>query len=158
MPQQENSKTINDIVELRKWFKSCPAISEKLAGNHSIGINFLSEKPKDFAVFSVPSNLVFRENVLGERIINDIQTQNYIFASQETYGKDTTNNAAVLAWYQSIMTWIIEQNNARNYPEMDEGPITSILPTLTAYPATVGSNTAKYQIQLAVRYRYRGKE
>ena len=48
---------------------------------------------------------------------------------------------------------MIEQNNARNFPHMEEGRVTAIVPTLTAYPAQVGSDSAKYQIQIQITYR-----
>lgn len=48
---------------------------------------------------------------------------------------------------------MIEQNNARNFPRMEEGRVTAIVPTLTAYPAQVGSDSAKYQIQIQITYR-----
>ena len=90
---------------------------------------------------------------MGERVLADIQTENYIFASKENYGSDIEQNIAVLGWYQTIVAWIITQNNAGNFPDMENGKILSILPTLSAYPAEVGSSVAKYQIQIAVNYR-----
>lgn len=144
MPQQ-----VNNIEQLRAWFRTCPEIS----GANRFGINHLSEKPTEYALYSVPSSLVYRENVLGERILADIQTENYIFATKESYGADIEQNMAVLGWYQSVVAWIIEQNNTGNLPQIAEGRVLSILPTLTAYPAEVGSSAAKYQIQIAVKYR-----
>ena len=101
----------------------------------------------------MPSTLQYHENVLGERVLNDIQTENYIFASKENYGADIEQNIKVLGWYQEVIAWIIQQNNAKNYPAIENGVVRSILPTLSAYPAEVGSSIAKYQIQLAVNYR-----
>ena len=141
--------SVNNIQELRTWFRNCPAISGRLR----FGINHLPEKPTEYALYSVPSSLAYRENVLGERVLADIQTENYIFASKENYGSDIEQNIAVLGWYQSVMAWIIEQNNAGIFPNIENGVVKSILPTLSAYPAEVGSSVAKYQIQIAVNYR-----
>ena len=141
--------SVNNIEELRGWFRGCPAVSGRLR----FGVNHLPEKPTEYALYSVPSNLAYRENVLGERVLADIQTENYIFASKENYGSDIEQNMAVLGWYQTIVAWIITQNNAGIFPAMDNGKILSILPTLSAYPAEVGSSVAKYQIQIAVNYR-----
>ena len=141
--------SVNNIEELRRWFRDCPAVS----GSLRFGVNHLPEKPTEYALYSVPSNLTYRENVLGERVLADIQTENYIFASKENYGSDIEQNIAVLGWYQTIVAWIITQNNAGNFPDMENGKILSILPTLSAYPAEVGSSVAKYQIQIAVNYR-----
>ena len=143
------SQTVNNIEELRTWFRTCPVI---LSSNR-FGINHVSEKPTEYAIYSVPSNLQYRENVLGERVLADIQTENYIFASKESYGADIEQNIAILGWYQAVVAWIIEQNNVGNYPRINEGEVRSILPTLSAYPAEVGSSVAKYQIQIAVLYK-----
>ncbi len=140
---------VNDIEELRKWFRGCPALSP----DNRFGINHLSEKSTEYAIYSVPSSLQYQENVLGERVLLDEQTENYIFASKESYGADTEQNMAVLGWYQAIVMWIIEQNNAGNFPKIADGRVKSVLPTLSAYPAKVGSSVAKYQIQIAVCYR-----
>lgn len=143
------SQQVNNIEELRAWFRTCPAI---VANNH-FGVNHVSEKPTEYALYSVPSSLLYRENVLGERVLQDIQTENYIFASKESYGADIEQNIAVLGWYQAVVAWIIEQNNAGIFPKIADGTVRSILPTLSAYPAEVGSSVAKYQIQLAVQYK-----
>ena len=78
---------------------------------------------------------------------------NFIFASRESYAADVQTALANLGFYDEICTWIIEQNNARQFPVIDDGEVLSVLPTLTAYPAEVGSNAAKYQIQLRLVYR-----
>lgn len=140
---------VNNIEELRAWFRTCPAIAE----TNRFGVNHVSEKPTEYALYSVPSSLQYRENVLGERVLKDIQTENYIFASKESYGADIEQNIAVLGWYQAVTAWIVEQNNIGNFPKIADGMVRSILPTLSAYPAEVGSSVAKYQIQIAVSYR-----
>lgn len=143
------SEVINNIEELRKWFRECPAVEN----SNRFGVNHLSEKPTEYALYSVPSSLQYHENVLGERVLLDNQTENYIFASKESYGADIEQNIAVLGWYQNIILWIIEQNNIENFPKIAGGKVKSITPTLSPYPAEVGSSVAKYQIQLAVNYR-----
>lgn len=143
------SQAVNNIEELRKWFRTCPAIVQK----YRFGINHVSEKPTEYAIYSVPSSLQYQENVLGERVLRDIQTENYIFASKENYGADIVQNIQVLGWYQDVIAWIIEQNNAGNFPAVADGVVRSILPTLSSYPAEVGSSVAKYQIQIAVSYK-----
>ena len=62
-------------------------------------------------------------------------------------------NLANLGFYDEIVAWIMEQNAQRNFPSMNGGRIRSIVPTLTAYPIEVGSDAARYQIQLRVTYK-----
>lgn len=140
----------NNIEELRKWFRKCPTLSDQ----NRFRVNYLSESPTEYAIYASPSTIRYRENVLGERRPLPEQSVNYIFASKESYGADVQQNLAAMGFYEEITAWIIAQNAARNFPEMNEGPVTSILPTLTAYPAEIGSDAAKYQIQINVTYKY----
>jgi hypothetical protein len=91
--------------------------------------------------------------VLGEEIPDDIQTLNFIFASKESYGADVQTNLANLGFYDAVVMWVIEQNASRNFPEINGGRVKSIVPTLTAFPVEIGSDTAKYQIQLRMTYK-----
>lgn len=141
--------SVNNTESLRGWFRECPEISRQ----NRFRADYLAEGPTEYAIMSVPSTLRYHENILGEEVLNDDQTQNFIFASKEVYGADAQQNLENLAFYQRVVNWIIEKNAARDFPEWDGGRIKSILPTLTAYPAQVGSNAAKYQIQLRINYR-----
>lgn len=136
------------VTNLRKWFLTCP----ELKAGKKVGVDYLSESPTEYAIFAVPSTLKTHENILGEEVLDDIQTVNYIFSSKEVYGADARQNMANLEFYQRVADWIIKQNTERNFPEW-EGTIKSILPTITAYPVQIGSSAAKYQIQLKITYR-----
>ncbi len=144
MPQESSN-----AEKLRLWFRSCPAL---LPGNR-FRVDYLAESPTEYALYAVPSQIQFHENVLGEEIPNQIQSVNYIFASKESYGADVEQNLANLGFYDEIVAWIMQQNAARNFPEMNEGQVKSIVPTLTAYPIEIGSGAARYQIQLRITYK-----
>ncbi len=140
---------VNNAEQLRLWFRGCPAIAD---GNR-FRVDYLAENPTEYAIYAVPSQLNYKENVLGEEIPLPVQTINYIFASKESYGADVEQNLANLGFYDEIVAWIMEQNAQRNFPSMNGGRIRSIVPTLTAYPIEVGSDAARYQIQLRVTYK-----
>ena len=140
---------INNAEQLRQWFRACPAIAD----TNRFRMDFLAENPTEYALYAVPSQLNYRENVLGEEVLADIQTINYIFASKESYGPDVEQNLANLGFYDAVVMWILEQNAQRNFPLINEGRIKSIVPTLTAYPIEVGSDAARYQIQIRITYR-----
>lgn len=139
----------NNVEQLRNWFRNCPAIK---AGNR-FRVDYVAEMPTEYAIYAVPSTLRYHENILGEEVPDDVQTQNFIFASKEHYGADIQQNLANLGFHQSVVDWILEQNEARNFPTWSGGRVTGIVPTLTGYPAQVGSDAAKYQIQLRITYR-----
>ncbi len=138
-----------NITALRAWFRGCPALSD----SRRFHIDYLAESPTEYAIYSVPSTITLRQNVLGDYYPEDIQTLNFIFASREAFGADVQTALANLGFYDAVCDWVVEQNNARNFPEIEDGEVMSILPTLTAFPSEVGSNAAKYQIQLRLVYR-----
>ena len=140
---------LNNVDQLRQWFRTCPALSDK----NRFRVDYLSESPTEYAIYASPSTITYRENVLGEEIPEDIQTLNFVFASKESYGADVQTNLANLGFYDAVVAWVIEQNAARNFPTISGGRVRSIVPTLTAFPAEIGSDTAKYQIQLRMTYK-----
>lgn len=139
----------NNTENLRLWFRECPVINKKKKFN----VDYLSESPTEYAINAVPSSLRYTENIWGERLLDDIQEQNFVFASKEVYGADIRQNIQNLGFYQDITTWIIDRNNAGDFPGWDSGKVISIVPTLTAAPIRVGSSAAMYQIQIKVTYR-----
>lgn len=139
----------SNAEQLRTWFRGCPALAE----GSRFRVDYLAENPTEYALYAVPSQIKYRENILGEEVPEDIQTINYIFASKESYGPDVEQNLANLGFYDEVVLWILSQNEQRNFPKINEGRVRSIVPTLTAYPIQVGSNAAKYQIQLKITYR-----
>lgn len=143
------SLELNNAEQLRAWFRGCPALSD---GNR-FRMDYLAENSTEYALYAVPSQINYRENVLGEEVPADIQSINYIFASKESYGSDVEQNLANLGFYDEVVAWVLEQNTLRNFPTINEGRIKSIVPTLTAYPIEIGSDAARYQIQLRITYR-----
>lgn len=139
----------SNAERLREWFQDCPA----LAKNSRFRMDYLAESPTEYALYAVPSQINYRENILGEEVPVDIQTINYIFASKESYGADVEQNLANLGFYDEVVKWILTQNADRNFPTLNEGRVKSVVPTLTAYPVQIGSDVAKYQIQIKITYR-----
>ena len=145
MPQDSNSMT----QALRDWFRGCPL----LQSGAKVGADYLPDTPTEYAVYATPSTIRTRENVLGEEVPLDEQTQNFIFASKEPYGADTRQNLLNQAFYEGVIAWIWEKNSKKQLPAIPEGTVKSIVPTLTAFIAEAGSDVAKYQIQLKLTYR-----
>ena len=145
MPLESNSS----IEALRDWFRTCPILQP----GYRFRADYLAETPTEYALYSSPSTIQYQENVLGEMVPARIQTLNFIFASRENFGADAKENIANLQFYETVTQWILEQNTLRNFPKWPDGAVRSIVPTLTAYPAEVGSDAAKYQIQIQVTYR-----
>ena len=138
----------NNAGALRAWLRGCPAVERARA----FGADYLAEEASD-SLDATPTALKYRENILGEMVLRERQEQNFVFASRDPYGADLAQNLANLAFFQCVCAWIIDQNNARSFPAWEGGEVTAIVPTLSAYPISMGSAMARYQIQIKVTYR-----
>lgn len=144
MPQESSS-----IAEaLHEWFRACPVLQ-----GSRVGVDYLADKASEYAVYTTPTTIRTRENVLGEEIPLDVQTQNFIFASKAPFGADISQNLSNQAFYEAIVQWVWEQNAARRFPRIPGGRVKSIVPTLSVFIAEAGADVARYQIQLKLTYR-----
>ena len=139
----------NNTEAIRSWFRACDAL---VAGTR-FNADFVAGRSTEYAIYSVPSSLNYKKNILGDEVLANDQTQNFIFAAELPYGEDARQNLANLGFMQTIMNWVITQNAARNFPDWDGGSVKSILPTQTSAPVRVGGSSAKYQFQIKVDYR-----
>lgn len=142
------SEPINNTASMRTWLRGCPQIERA----RLFGADYLADG-ESYTLDVTPTAMKYRENILGDYVLRETQEQNYVFASREPYGADLTQNLDNLAFFQAVSKWIIDQNNARNFPDWEGGEVMAIVPTLSAYPITMGSAYARYQIQIKVTYR-----
>lgn len=140
---------VNNAEQLRAWFRGCPLLASGVRFN----ADYVAGKAAEYAIYSVPSALKYHENILGDEVPDDNQTQNFIFVAELPYGADVQQNLANLGFMQAVADWILRQNMERAFPAWDGGRVKSVLPTLTGAPVQVSANTAKYQIQLKINYR-----
>ena len=152
MPSEDSSTTVettNNAESLRAWLRNCTSI----ASAKYFGADYLGENATEYAVFSVPSGLRYRENIVGKRLLLTNQEQNFIFAAKVPYGSDVVQNLANLKFFQDVADWIRAQSAAGNFPEWESGPITSIDVSNTGAPVMVGTDAARYQMQIKVNYK-----
>ena len=140
--------TTNNAGALRAWLRQCPTVERK----RLFGADYLADN-ESYSLDATPTALKYRENILGDMVMRETQEQNFVFASRDPYGAEFQQNLDNLGVMQDVSAWIIEQNNARNFPTWDGGEVTAIVPTLTAYPISMGSAFARYQMQIKVTYR-----
>lgn len=141
----------NNIARLRRWFRSCPLLRPE----NPFNVDYLGEACTEYALFASPASIATFENVLGERVPKDEQELDFIFMLQDTYGNDVQQNVAAYGLLHGIVAWIIEQNAKGNLPMIQEGTVKSIMPTLTPYVSAANPNSARYQIQIKLKYRRR---
>lgn len=61
------SQASNSIDSLRQWFRQCPLLSK----SNRFGADYLGENPTEYAIYASPSTLKYRENILGESVLED---------------------------------------------------------------------------------------
>ena len=139
---------VNNTAALRAWLRTCSA----LVLTRLFGVDYLADD-ESYSLDAVPTALKYRGNILGEMVLRETQEQNYVFASRDPYGTEFEQNLENLGVMQAVSAWIIDQNNIRNFPDWEGGEVVAIVPTLNAYPISMGSAFARYQIQIKVTYR-----
>lgn len=137
------------VDALRDWFRECPVISK---GNR-FGVDNLSADPTEYAIYMTPSALASYVDVTGEVCIRSVQEQNFIFASREKHPRDVLQALANHGFYDGVISWIIQQNKKKNFPEIADGTVISIMPSLTQYLFEAGANSGRYQISCKLKYR-----
>ena len=141
---------MDNAARLRAWLMDCPPIA---ASPGIFGADYLPDGPGGYTLNATPSALKYRENILEEIMPQSNQEQLFVLAARMDYGADAVANLANLETFRIIFAWIMEKNNARELPEWSGGRLTAILPTLTAYPISMGTDAARYQIQLKALYK-----
>ena len=147
MPNNQQTEPTNNAGAMRTWLLQCPVLESA----RSFGADYLADD-ESYSLDVVPTAIIYRENILGDMVRREKQEQNFVFASRDPYGAEVGQNIENLGVMQAVSAWIIEQNNARNFPAWEGGEVTAIVPTLSAYPISMGSAYARYQIQIKVTY------
>ena len=142
---------MNATENLREWLRGCPALSKK----NRFGVDFLGKGATEYALYCTPTSMTFKTDVLGNKWYDPIQTLNYIFACKLLYSMDTKANQANYDLFAEVIRWIEQKNIAGDYPEIEEGTVRLIMPTLSPYVYEAGPDSARYQIQLAIKYKRR---
>lgn len=140
---------MNTTENLRLWLRSCPALSE---GNR-FGIDFLGSNSTEYALYATPTAMTYKKDILGEVRFDSIQTLNYVFACRLPYSRDIQGNQENYDLFAAVVRWIEAQNISKAFPEIEEGAVLSIMPTLSPYVFEAGTDSGRYQIQLAIKYR-----
>ena len=137
------------VDAIRDWFRECPEI---LKGNR-FGVDHLSYDPTEYAIYMSPSSISSYVDVTGDVCVKPIQELNFMFASREKHTSDVLQSLANHGFYDSVINWIMAQNKAKNFPEIADGTVISIMPSTTQYLFEAGANSGRYQISCKLKYR-----
>lgn len=139
---------MNTIENLRLWFLSCPQINAIL----EFGADYIGSKASECSIYSSPSTLSYTEDVVGNITYNKRQALYFYLSVRFPYGNDTEQNLENLHFFENVQQWMYEQTTLKNFPEIAEGTVVSILPMKTAAAVNAEADTAIYEIQCALTY------
>lgn len=138
----------NTVENLRAWFLTCPVISSILSFN----MDYLGSNATECSIYSMPSSLRSSEDVCGNVSYEGKQQLNFELAILLPYGSDVRQNLDNLQIFSSVSDWMYLQNQEKNFPEISEGEVKSILPTLSPYVVSATPDSAIYKMQCALIY------
>lgn len=140
---------VNNTAALRDWFRTCPAI----LNIHRFGVDYAGKDPTEYTIFSSPTTMKYKTDILGNVYFDPIQELNYALACTLPFSPDVLQNLANLGFFSEVMEWMYQQNISKNFPEIAEGSVISIMPTLSPFVFDAAAGVGRYQIQLKIKYR-----
>lgn len=140
---------MNTTESLRLWLRQCPTIGK----TDRFNVDFAGKDPTEYTIYSSPSTIKYNTDILGNVWLDPVQEVNYVFASTFPFSMNILQNLNNLGFFDEIIRWMREQNKTKNFPEIAEGTVISLMPTLTPYVFEANSEAGRYQIQLKIKYR-----
>ena len=139
----------SNIESVRAWLRKCPLLDS----TKYFRVDYIDDDPTCYAIYSSPSPINFKRDITGEVYPAVEQIINYYFNVSCPFGKDIRQNMANINTLEQLVSWMIEQNQNKNFPQIEEGKVITILPTLTPYPMAQGAESALYRISIQMKYR-----
>ncbi len=133
------------IESVRSFIATCPLLKD----GKMLRVDYLGDTEIEYTVDGDISEPIIRKYVDG----SSLRQFNFIFASREEYSSDVLKNIANSDFYDKFATWIEQQSNIGNLPELGEFMTPQYLELMTSgYIFDVTEKTARYQIQLKFVY------
>ena len=95
------------------------------------------------------ANFRYHENVLGERVLDEVQEISFILTAKRTY----SGSNADYNFFTNIVKWIDSQNKVLNFPSINEGVVKSVVPELNQYVSEPQRGEERCQIQITITYK-----
>lgn len=147
-----NDKKIMEGI--REFLKECPDIQIYLDTlRKDVNVEYLEEDAKNYSVESEPIEPVVKRYLDG----SEVKQFAFIFSSREAYGREVLDNLANCGFYENFADWLDQCNKEKKFPDIGEGrEVTRITATTTPYMFDTSETTAKYQIQVVMKYFQKG--
>lgn len=145
--KSEDRKIMSGI---REFIKTCPCIQTYLETLRTdVNVEYVDEEEKNYSIESEPINPIVKQYMDG----SSVKQFAFIFSSRESYGREVIENLSNCGFYEEFAKWLEECDVSRTYPDIGEKrEVTRIRATTTPYVFDTSDTTAKYQIQVVLRY------
>ena len=140
---------MSDIESIRAWLRTCPDID----GNSPFTVDYFDADPTHYAIYTVPSAITYKKDVLGNVYEAPIQTKTYYLNLSMPASEDASVMMENQESLNSLISWLATQNLNKNLPDPDGMDVQSVVPTLTPYAMQPNSNSMIYRISLQMTYR-----
>ena len=135
---------------IREFIKGCPCLQIYLSALKSdVNVEYLEDDEKNYSIESEPVDPVVKRYMDGSAV----KQFAFIFSSRESYGREVIENLSNCGFYEKFSEWLEECEKARTYPDIGNGrEVMRIRAATTPYVFDTSESTAKYQIQVTMKY------
>ena len=138
------------IVKLRTYLMG---VLETLTNKKTpINADMLSNDPNYYSLDKIPTSSIVMRWITGNEIHKDV----YSFRSRRNYSQDTLNNLKNIGFFEEFESLIKSNNKEGILPEIEGIESIECLNCGTLNYAD--TNTAEFDIQIQITYRYMGEE
>lgn len=134
---------------IKAWLRTCPSIDSA----NRFNVDYMGKNATEYALYSSPTPISYKTDIFGEQYLNPLQELNYTFTARFPHSAEIQQALENLDFFANVQRWFIQQNQAKNFPEIADGRIVSIMPTLSPYLFSADANSGQYQIQMKIKYR-----
>ena len=140
---------MTDIESIRAWLRTCPVID----GNSPFTVDYFDDDPTHYAIYTVPSEITYKRDILGNVYEAPVQTKTYYFSVSMSASEDAQVMMGNMATLNALIDWMEAQNVENNMPMPEGSKVLQLVPTLTPYAMQPNSNTMIYRITIQMKYR-----
>lgn len=135
---------MNIAESVRTYLSGCPLLKDG-----KLNVDFLGDKAGEYTIEPMPVRQIVKRYTDGASVRQYL----FIFGSREYWGDDTRQNMANSGFYEDFSSWLEQQSDAGNLPNMGAGKEARRIEALsTGYLFDETANTARYQIQCRLTY------
>lgn len=134
---------MNNDIYVREWMSKCPYVQEDFARRNNV-------KLLEYGIYPSVVRPYYRENVLGEFILNELQEAVFVLTAKMQY---LDKNSSRYSFYQNVIDWIAKQDLIKNFPRLNEGIVKSVSAQRAEYVSEPNNNMERNEIQIRFIYK-----